>query len=498
MQNFPVQLYDRQALKTLDSKAIEIYGIAGDVLMKRAAVAALARLRECWPSSRKIAVICGIGNNAGDGLVLARLAFEEGMHVEVFTIEKNPGLRAEAQSAYEMAIHRGVPVKVFSGKEDLITADVIVDAIFGIGVDREVSGLWAHAIQQINQVSVPVFSLDIPSGLCPNTGRTLGCAVKADATITFIGLKQGLFTNDGPEKCGVLYFDSLGIPEEVYNSVIPTARRILFSDIMPYLLPRPRNAHKGHFGHVLVIGGEQGFAGAARMAAEAAVRVGAGLVSLATRPEHAAITTAFCPEIMSHGVRNAAELKPLLERATVIAIGPGLYNSAWGLELWHAIAEQNKTKVVDAGALSYLAENPQFNNEWVLTPHPGEAARLLNTTAVEIQNDRFLAVKKLQEQYGGTIVLKGTGTVILTNEKSSWVCDAGNPGMATGGMGDVLTGIIAGLIAQGINLSQAAMIGVFVHATAADYAAEYGERGMIATDLLPFLREIINPSRNRG
>jgi len=493
MRNLPIQLYDQQALKALDRNTIEIYGIAGDVLMKRAAAAALAQLRECWPQAQRITVICGIGNNAGDGLVLARLACEEGLQVEVLTVQENPSFHDEAQAALDMAIHRGVPLKVLAEKQDLTSADIIVDAIFGIGLDREVSGIWAQAITQINESNIPVFSIDIPSGLCPNTGCVFGIAVKADTTITFIGLKQGLFTNDGPEKCGKLYFDSLDVPEEVYDTVVPTARRITFADIVPFLLPRQRNAHKGNFGHVLVIAGDQGFGGAARMAAEAAARVGAGLVSIATHPEHAAVIAALCPEIMSHAINTKEDLEPLLERATVLAIGPGLRNSVWGKNLWGIIAAQKKPKIVDAGALSYLAEQPYLNNQWILTPHPGEAAHLLNTTTLEIQNDRFLCAKKLQEKYGGVIVLKGCGTIILGSNKFSWVCNMGNPGMATGGMGDLLTGIIAGFVAQGLSLEHAAITGVFVHATAADYAAEYGERGMLATDLIPFLREIINP-----
>jgi NAD(P)H-hydrate epimerase len=256
--------------------------------------------------------------------------------------------------------------------------------------------------------------------------------------------------------------------------------------------PRPKNAHKGLFGHVLVVGGDYGFAGAARMAAEAAARVGAGLVSVATRPEHALLIPVARPELMARGIESPEALGPLLERAGVIAVGPGLGNSDWSAALFSRILETGAQLVVDADALNLLARDPLKRSDWILTPHPGEAARLLGCTSAEVQNDRFAAAAQLQQRYGGVCVLKGCGTVIATETQAPAVCSDGNPGMASGGLGDVLTGTIAGLLAQGLDLHAAALLGVCLHAAAGDRAARDGQRGLLAMDLMSWLRRLMN------
>lgn len=255
---------------------------------------------------------------------------------------------------------------------------------------------------------------------------------------------------------------------------------------------RARDAHKGDFGHVLVIGGQPGMSGAARLAGEAALRAGAGLVSVATHPEHASVLNSGRPELMCHAVANAETLKPLLERSTVLAVGPGLGQSEWARGLLVAVWDTDLPMIVDADALNLLAREPMRRDRWILTPHPGEAARLLGCSATEVQADRRTAVRALQARYGGVVVLKGAGTLIADGVQCR-VCTAGNPGMASGGMGDVLTGVIAGLCAQGMSLSSAAAAGVLVHALAADAAAlRDGERGLLASDLLPELRRWVN------
>lgn len=279
-----------------------------------------------------------------------------------------------------------------------------------------------------------------------------------------------------------------------YEIVCATARSLSFGDINVFLQARSRDSHKGNFGHVLVIGGDEGFGGAVRMTGEAAARVGAGLVSIATRPENTKMISAVRPELMAHGVMIPEELAALLAEATVVAIGPGLRAEHWGLGLWSIMSSVNLPMVVDADALNALAGAPYFSDRWVLTPHPGEAARMLEVTIAEIQRDRISAAINLQTRFGGTVVLKGAGTIVVGKDHLPWICEAGNPGMATGGMGDVLTGIIAGLIAQGLSLDEAARVGVFVHAKAGDYAAEWGERGTLAMDLMPYLRELVNPT----
>lgn len=259
------------------------------------------------------------------------------------------------------------------------------------------------------------------------------------------------------------------------------------------LPPRLKSSHKGHYGHVLFVGGDHGMAGAIRLASEAAVRIGAGLVSIATRPDHAAIISTQRPELMSHGITTPAELQPLLDKASVIAIGPGLGQSQWAQQLFTAVLQCTCPIIIDADALNLLAKKPEHHHNWILTPHPGEAARLLNQSSSSIQKDRKKSILALQEKYGGTIVLKGNKTLISSENKNISLCNAGNPGMASGGMGDLLTGIIAGLIAQKLTIREAADLGVYIHARAGDQAALKGERGMIASDLLVHIRQLANP-----
>jgi hydroxyethylthiazole kinase-like uncharacterized protein yjeF len=256
-------------------------------------------------------------------------------------------------------------------------------------------------------------------------------------------------------------------------------------------LSREPTDDKGHFGHVLVVGGESGMSGAARLAGEAAARTGAGLVSVATRTEHAAIISAAVPELMCHGVEDRESLLPLLHRASVVAVGPGLGQSDWAQSLFGVLLQGKLPMVVDADALNLLGIDPLKRDNWILTPHPGEAARLLGQTVEEIQSDRTGSATQLQKKYGGVVVLKGAGTVVVNSEGVVGICGEGNPGMATGGMGDVLTGVIAGLLAQGISLSQAAQLGVCLHARAGDLAAADGEKGLLASDLFPFIRRLL-------
>lgn len=259
------------------------------------------------------------------------------------------------------------------------------------------------------------------------------------------------------------------------------------------LLPaRPRNAHKGLFGHVLVVGGDHGMAGAVRLAGEAALRVGAGLVSVATRSEHINTVSSDRPELMCHAVHHPNDLQKLIARSTVIVLGPGLGQSAWSQELFNTVLMTTQAKVIDADGLNLLAHFPRKRDDWILTPHAGEAARLLECTSEQIQKDRDGSVKKLQTLFGGVSVLKGAGSLIATDNSMS-ICKAGNPGMASGGMGDVLSGVIGALLAQGLNLQQAAEMGVCLHASAGDLAAKAsGQRGLIASDLMLYLRKLMN------
>ena len=308
-----------------------------------------------------------------------------------------------------------------------------------------------------------------------------------------------MYTHDGCEYSGQIVFDDLDIPSESYQELEDSDCYELSENSSWYLhdrvlSARNHNSHKGNFGHVLVIGGDEGFLGATRMAAEAAMRVGSGLVSVATRKSHAAQLSIAVPEIMSHGVETLDELMPLIKRANVIAIGPGLGQSEWAKLLFARALQSDLPIIIDADALNLLAEEEQSSTNWVITPHPGEAARLLKTDVATIQSDRFQSARNLHEKYHGPVVLKGAGSIVTDSRGNLLVCSAGNPGMSTGGMGDVLTGVIAGLVAQGTDIEMAAEVGVLMHARAGDMAASSGERGMMATDLMPHLRELANPN----
>ena len=491
--SLPHTLYSAAQVRELDRIAIKEKGIPGYTLMQRAAEFSYNCLKDYFPEANKLLIVCGGGNNAGDGYVLASLALMDNKQVTVVNVIDTEKLSGDAKTAYDDFVKAGGHTETFSN-ELLGNVDVIVDAIFGTGLDRNIEGEIADIITAINSQSEPVISIDVPSGLHADLGSEMHVAISADITPTFIGLKQGMFTNNGPEHCGTILFDDLDVPESVYSELGESSTSTLNSDELLTLLPlRHLNSHKGHFGHVLIIGGDAGYIGAARLAAEAALRVGAGLVSVATRKSHAAQMNLNRPEIMAHGVESALDLKPLLKQATVIVIGPGLGQSEWAQQLFACVLESHLPMVIDADALNLLSSHPLEKKNAVLTPHSGEAARLLNSDTKTIQHDRYASAKQLHEQYKATIVLKGCGSIVADHAGNLHVCNAGNPGMASGGMGDVLSGVIGGLIAQQLDIDDATKLGVLVHATAADCAINDGERGLLASDLFVHIRKLVNP-----
>jgi NAD(P)H-hydrate epimerase len=348
-------------------------------------------------------------------------------------------------------------------------------------------------VEAINAHASPVLAIDIPSGLDGDSGAIRGTVVRADLTVTFVGLKTGLFLQDGPDCVGELRFSDLQIPGKCYDDAEVLLRRIDYDAFLCELPARKRSAHKGDFGHLLLVGGGPGMPGAVRLAGEAALRSGAGLVSVATHPSHAAAISTGRPELMCHAVDKLSDLKPLLDKVDTLAIGPGLGTDKWGLGLFDEIVKSDLPTVVDADALNLLADSPLRRDNWILTPHPGEAARLLGTTAAAIQEDRLSAIDELSNKYGGTIVLKGAGSLVSSQGGPPWITTAGNPGMASPGMGDVLTGVIAAFLAQGMSFEQASTFGVEIHARAGDVAAKTGQRGLIASDVLRELRPLVNP-----
>lgn len=494
MANLPLAVHTAAQLRALDRHAIEDLGIPGYTLMTSAGEAALTTLRSYWPAAQRILVLCGPGNNGGDGYVLARLARARRLDVRVIASADPQSLRGDAQRAWQDFVAAGGATSEWSD-DCLDHAEVLVDAVFGIGLSRPVDPEMAARIQAINERQVPVLALDIPSGLDADTGRILGAAIHAERTLSFIGLKLGFYLGEGPNFTGVVMFDALDLPDGAASFVDVAATRI-GEDALARLLPRRRRTtHKGQQGRVLVIGGGVGMAGAARLAGEAALRVGAGLVTVATRPENVATITADRPELICRGIERADEIESLLDRADVLAIGPGLGQDAWAVMMVEAALRCGKPSVVDADALNLLAQSPCVSEHWILTPHPGEAGRLLGTSAAEVQDDRLAAARSIAERYGGVVVLKGAGTLVVQRDSPPSICDQGNPGMASPGMGDVLTGVIAGIAAQTADLAGAARAGVLVHAMAGDMAARRGERGLLATDLFTYLPTCVNPAQ---
>ena len=486
----PHALYRRAQVGRFDAMAIGQYGIPGIELMNRAGAAAFARLRENWPDASDVTVLCGIGNNGGDGYVVARLALEAGLPAKVLQVGDRSLLKGDARASAEAYRAAGGDVEPFGALPKRV--GVLVDALFGTGLARPLEGEWREAVDAMNRHGAPVLALDVPSGLDADLGTVLGTAVSADATVTFIGLKQGMFTGDGPECCGRVHFDPLGIPAVIYSTEILSARRVDWRQQASLLTRRPRNAHKGDFGHLLVIGGNHGFSGAARLAAEGAARTGAGLVSVATRAGHAHVLNLTRPELMCHGCETPADLRRLLSRATAVAVGPGLGQDAWSRAMFGAALESGLPMVVDADALNLLAEDPLKRDDWVLTPHPGEAARLLGSSSGAIQSDRFQAVQGIRERFGGAALLKGAGSLVAADPaRPVAVISEGNPGMASGGMGDVLTGIAGTFLAQGFSPEEAAVLGGSLHAAAGDLASRAGERGMLASDLFSAIRRLL-------
>lgn len=490
-------LYDAAALRAIEAAALDGADDAG-ALMARAGQAAWRGVLAHWPQARRLLVVCGPGNNGGDGYVLARLAAEAGRDVQVMRLASDAPRTPLARSACEAFVDAGGRVAIFDGAA-LPAADVVVDALYGIGLSRAVDGDAAALVRAINAADGAVFSLDVPSGFDADRGSAPGPAVHATRTLQFLAAHIGLQTGDGGDHAGVLSLDGLGVDPVHVAAATPAARRVVVADLAHWLRPRARNSHKGASGRVLCVGGDHGFGGAVLLAAEAALRTGAGLVNVATREAHVAPLLARCPEAMASAVGTDAALAGLLESADVVALGPGLGRGAWAHGLYADVLDAAPALVLDADALNLLAGAPRpLPDGTILTPHPGEAARLLGCSTAEVQRDRPAAVRALATRWSAVVVLKGAGTLVAAPGAVPWLIAAGNPGMATGGMGDVLTGVIAALRAQGLAPDAAAVCGALLHAAAGDVAARTGgERGLRPTDLLAALRPLANPDAPR-
>ncbi len=503
-------LFSADSVRRIDQYVIEKQGVDGFDLMQSAARAAFRRLLVRWPGVEPLLVLCGAGNNGGDGYLVAANAVRHGLTVHCVAVAPVEKLTGDARKAWQKAIANGVEVRQLEDIDEpelaslFEAAGLIVDAMLGTGVSGAPREPFAGLIVRCNNSGLPVLAVDLPSGLNATTGAVEGDVVQATMTVTFIGRKVGLYTGQGVAVCGDVIFESLKAETGVAGSgENPVARLQHWQAVRNWLPARPANAHKGRFGHVLIVAGDRGFGGAGLLAAEAAVRSGAGLVSLATRPEHVTAALARCPSVMVHGLIHGSELPALLAAATVVVCGPGLGQSSWGQQMLQQVVESGKPRVLDADALNLLSSRvvtPASNQ--VLTPHPGEAARLLGCLVPEVEADRISAARKLQSRYGGVVLLKGAGTIIASRPETVDIAGGSNPGMATGGMGDVLSGIIGALYAQMPDCTRgaetparAAILGAVVHLEAARRAsASKGYMGLIPTDVIDALPQVFRES----
>ncbi|XUA18886.1 bifunctional ADP-dependent NAD(P)H-hydrate dehydratase/NAD(P)H-hydrate epimerase [Citrobacter sp. OP27] len=490
-ESIPHTIWSADDLRRAEKEAADALGLTLYELMQRAGEAAFNVARRYYSATTHWLILCGHGNNGGDGYVVARLAQAAGIQVTLLAQESEKPLPEEATEARTAWLNAGGVIHA----PDITwpeSVDLIVDALLGTGLTSAPRAPIAALIVHANAHPAPVISLDIPSGLLAQTGATPGEVIHAARTVTFIALKPGLLTGKARDVTGALHHHALGL--EAWLNAQPTQiQRVAASQLGQWLPPRRPTSHKGSHGKLVIIGGDHGTAGAIRMAGEAALRAGAGLVRVLTRIENIAPIVTARPELMVHEL-TAQSLDESLEWADVVVIGPGLGQQPWGKQALRKVENVRKPMLWDADALNLLAINPDKRHNRVLTPHPGEAARLLNCSVAEIESDRLLSAQRLVKRYGGVAVLKGAGTIVADNEHGIAIVDAGNAGMASGGMGDVLSGIIGALLGQHLSPYDAACAGCVAHGAAADIlAAQSGTRGMLATDLFSTLRRVVNP-----
>ena len=505
MQTLADNLYSIDSVVQLEQIAINQFDIPAYELMKRAGEAVFNVLTSRYPLAKKIILLCGAGNNAGDGYVVAKLAQQAGLDVSVFSLIDPETLKNEALLAYkDWSGTTSYPPAELSSLHE---ADIVIDALLGTGLTREVSAEWAECITAVNDSDKAVISIDIPSGLLADTGVIAGVAIKADVTVSFIGLKQGMFTAQAKDVCGDIILNDLGLPAEVYSML--ECKTQLLNAVDYSLLPkRAASSHKGRFGHVLIVGGNTGMPGAVILAARAALRSGAGLVTIITVPQNLPAISSAVPEAMlktcDYDAENSTAITDLfaqdfIKDITHVAIGMGLGQDDWSLKILQHCAQLNKPMVIDADALNLVASHDiTISSSLLITPHPGEAARLLSNNitiaTADVQNNRFDAVKSLYRLFENsqscTVILKGSGTIIFDGQLIK-ICNRGSPAMSAPGMGDVLSGIVVALMAQDINISDAAALAVCLHASAAELVSGDKTRGLLASDVIEALPKVL-------
>jgi ADP-dependent NAD(P)H-hydrate dehydratase / NAD(P)H-hydrate epimerase len=495
-------------MRELDRLTIEEYGVPGHVLMERAGAGATDALLEQFPHVRtsSVLVVAGKGNNGGDGFVVARLLKKQGVKCEVVLTAKKTDLKGDALQNLEAFLKlRGRVTEVtdlaqLDGVQKKIQrCHLIVDALLGTGLSAPVQGLLAGVIELINLSGVPVVAIDIPSGLDSDSGELLGTAIQAELTVTFAYPKFGLIGDPGASYVGKLAVVDIGIAEEAIAQVRPQVELLTTEEVGVLVRSRRHAAHKGDFGHLLVLAGARGKSGAALLCGGAALRVGTGLVTLGGPSSINSIFSSVLLEAMTVPLPELSDgslccdenaVRQAMQGKTAIAFGPGVGVSVDTLGLTRWLLNQSEVSlVIDADGLNCLASDvsmlQQAHAPVILTPHPGEMARLLNLTNAEVQAHRLEHARAFARQHGCFLVLKGANTVVAAPDGRAWINSTGNPGMASGGMGDVLTGIISGLLAQGHTPEDACCLGVFLHGYTGDMAAEEkGEAGILARDVI--------------
>ncbi len=486
------KLYSAHQLKLGEQQAARSLGLAMYVLMQRAGQATFDALRRFYPEARNLGVICGGGNNGGDGYVVATLAKQAGMNVRLWHVgdpEKLSGDAKTARAAWRDANGSQTPCPAVL----LEPLDVIVDALLGTGLSGPLRPEHAQAIRAMNRHPAEVLSVDIPSGLNADTGAASEVTVSASHTVSFIAHKQGLHSGEARRFRGQLHLDDLKVGR-VFASYQAAYILLLNRAVLPTpLLRRHATAHQGTHGKVLILGGDHGMSGAIYLASEACTRSGAGVTKVVTDNEHLEAIATACPEIIvSSWQTESIDSASLFEWADCLVIGPGLGKEGDARESFSAFICQPMNKVVAAGGLDLLAQSPSRDDQRILTPHPDEAAILLGCTVADIEQNRFAAARRLQQKFAGVIVLEGAG-ILIDDGEHCWVCEAGDSLMTNPAMGDVLSGILGALLAQGLSLRQAALTGVWLHSAAADLAvAEQGEKGLPGSDLFPFIGKLLN------
>ncbi len=487
----PTHFYTTQQLKQGEQDAASERGLELFHLMERAGQAVFTIAFAQYPTSHHWLICCGGGNNGGDGYIVAVLARHMGIDVTVWQLGDPEKLPADAHRAYQQWKELGGAVYAPQSEVPEST-DVIIDALFGIGLKEVLRPQVVPLVELLNQSGKPIVAVDVPSGRCADTGQVMGPCIKAQHTVSLIGLKQGLVTGQARCYVGTLHYAGLGVEEGFAPHNTPSLVSIdgkLRHSLLP---PRQACTHKGQNGKALIVGGNEGMGGALILCASACARSGAGLSAAMTHPDNVTAMLTITPEVMSTSGNKQHLFEERIEWCDALALGPGLGRDAQAQQIMQRLSSLKVPKVWDADALYFLAHNPSYDAQRIITPHPVEAARLLGCEVEEVEQDRFAAIRQLQQRYGGVVVLKGAGTLV-DDGKAIAVCLQGNPGMARGGMGDVLTGIIVALLAQKIPLADAAKLGVWLHSSAADLNTKsHGQRGLLASDLLPHLRELLN------